>query len=80
MDDRSLRLWLRWTHLTLGLLIAGWLYSPWIDDPQFVTAVRFLLVPFLGVTGLWMWQIHALSKPTAAPPVSSRSETSPDQP
>lgn len=56
MSARTTRNWLRWTHITLGLMLGAWLYSPLIADPQATTVVRFLLVPFLALSGLAMWQ------------------------
>ena len=45
----------RWFHLACALALVGWLYSPLIAHPFATTVVRFLLVPFLALTGLAMW-------------------------
>ena len=55
MSARTTRSWLRWTHIALALILAGWLYTPLVANETAVTTVRFLLVPFLGVSGLAMW-------------------------
>lgn len=62
MSPRTARSWLRWTHIALGLMLATWLYTPLVADPTAITTVRFLLVPFLAVSGLSLWGQVALSR------------------
>jgi hypothetical protein len=55
MSDRTLRSWLRWSHLTLGLVLLLYLFSPYTGDPTVTMLVRLGVLPMLFVTGLWMW-------------------------
>jgi hypothetical protein len=55
MSDRRLRSILRWGHLTLGLVLLLYLFSPYTGDPTVTMLVRLGVLPMLFVTGLWMW-------------------------
>lgn len=55
MSDRTLRSILRWSHLSLGLILLVYLFSPYTGDPQVTALVRLGVLPLLMVTGLWMW-------------------------
>lgn len=55
MSDRTLRTWLRWSHLALGLTLLIYLFSPYTGDPTVTMLVRLGVLPMLFVTGLWMW-------------------------
>lgn len=55
MSDRRLRSILRWSHLTLGLVLLIYLFSPYTGDPDVTMMVRLGVLPLLFVTGLWMW-------------------------
>lgn len=62
---------LRWIHLVLAIPILGYVYSPFEDIPNYAPAVRFVFVPVLVVTGLWMWKGHALRRIISRRPVSA---------
>lgn len=55
MSDRTLRSILRWGHLTLGLTLLIYLFSPYTGDKTVTMLVRLGVLPMLFVTGLWMW-------------------------
>ena len=61
MSDRKMRALLRWCHILLGLLLAGYLYTPLHADKLATDVARFLLVPILMVTGAAMWQQLSLA-------------------
>ena len=48
----------RWTHLVFSIPIFGYVYSPFKELPNYAPAVRFVFLPILVLTGLWMWQGH----------------------
>ena len=56
MSDRTLRLWLRWSHILIALMLAVYLYSPLHLDDTATSVARLGLVPLLIVTGFVMWQ------------------------
>ena len=62
MNDRKMRALLRWSHILLGLLLAGYLYTPLHADKLATDVARFLLVPILMVTGAAMWQQLGLAR------------------
>jgi hypothetical protein len=62
MSDRTMRAWLRWTHVLLGLGLAAYLYTPLHADKLATDVARFILVPILMVTGAAMWQQLSLAR------------------
>lgn len=62
MSDRTMRSWLRWTHVLLGLALATYLYTPLHADKLATDVARFILVPILMVTGAAMWQQLSLAR------------------
>ncbi len=47
---------LRWFHIVLGIPIVGYVYSPFDAIPQYAPMVRFIFLPLLVLSGLWMWK------------------------
>lgn len=56
MKPGTARQILRWIHLVFSIPIIGYIYSPFQVIPQYAPVVRFIAVPAIVVTGLWMWQ------------------------
>lgn len=52
----------RLIHLILSIPIAGYVYSPFKELPNYAPVVRFVAVPGLVLTGLWMWKGHVLGR------------------
>jgi hypothetical protein len=52
----------RWTHLVLAIPIVGYIYSPIEELPNYAPVVRFVAIPVLVVTGLWMWKGHVVRR------------------
>lgn len=48
----------RWIHIILAIPIAGYIYSPFEKLPDYAPATRFVFIPLMIVTGLWMWKGH----------------------
>ena len=48
--------------LILSIPIAGYVYSPFKELPNYAPVVRFVAVPGLVLTGLWMWKGHVLRR------------------
>ena len=53
---------MRWIHLIGAAVILTFVYSPWRNEATFLLSMRVLVIPILGLTGLWMWQGHKLEK------------------
>jgi hypothetical protein len=53
---------LRWIHLVFSVPIIGYVYSPFEEIPNYAPAVRFVFLPMLVLTGLWMWKGHMIGR------------------
>jgi thiosulfate reductase cytochrome b subunit len=53
---------IRWIHLILAIPIVGYVYSPFEELPNYAPVVRFVSIPVLVLTGLWMWKGHVLRR------------------
>jgi hypothetical protein len=60
MTAATKRSLLRWTHLVFSIPIIGYVYSPCEEIPNYATPTRFIFLPVLVLTGLWMWKGEAL--------------------
>lgn len=50
----------RWIHLILSIPIVGYIYSPFEKLPSYAPATRFVFLPGMVLSGLWMWKGHVL--------------------
>ena len=55
MQEATQRSILRWIHFIFIIPIIGYVYSPFIELPNYAPKVRFVAVPVLVLAGLWMW-------------------------
>lgn len=62
MNSATKRSILRWIHIVIAIPIIGYVYSPFKDIPNYAPVVRFVAVPLIVVTGLWMWKGHILRR------------------
>ncbi|MFL5728468.1 MAG: hypothetical protein ACJ75J_03180 [Cytophagaceae bacterium] len=47
---------IRWTHLILSIPILGYIYGPVAEMEQPAAAVRWVFMPVVILSGLWMWK------------------------
>ena len=52
----------RLIHLIFSIPILGYVYSPFKELPNYAPVVRFVAIPALVLTGLWMWKGHVLRR------------------
>jgi len=52
----------RWIHLIFAIPIVGYVYSPFEEIPNYAPVVRFVAVPVIVLSGLWMWKGHVLRR------------------
>ncbi len=45
----------RLIHLIFSIPIIGYVYSPFRELPNYAPVVRYVAVPLIVLTGLWMW-------------------------
>jgi thiosulfate reductase cytochrome b subunit len=62
MTQATKRSIVRWIHLVLGIPIIGYVYSPFENIPQYAGPTRFVFLPLLILTGLWMWKGHLVTR------------------
>jgi thiosulfate reductase cytochrome b subunit len=62
MKDATKRSILRSIHIVLAIPIIGYIYSPFAVIPNYAPATRFVFVPALVLTGLWMWKGHVVRR------------------
>jgi hypothetical protein len=62
MNQGIKRLILRWIHIIVAIPILGYIYSPFEKLPQYAPATRFVFLPTMVLSGLWMWKGHVLRR------------------
>jgi hypothetical protein len=62
MKEATKRSIFRWIHIVFAIPIAGYIYSPFDQIPNYATITRFFFVPVLVLSGLWMWKGHLLRR------------------
>ena len=62
MSQGTKRWILRTIHIVLAIPIAGYIYSPFERIPDYAPATRFVFVPALVLSGLWMWKGHVVRR------------------
>ena len=62
MKQATRRSILRWIHILLAIPIIGYVYSPFENVPQYAPPTRYVFLPLLVVTGLWLWKGHAVRR------------------
>ena len=62
MKDATKRAIVRSIHLVFSIPILGYIYSPFEELPKYAPRVRFVVVPVMLLSGLWMWKGHVLRR------------------
>jgi hypothetical protein len=62
MKETTKRSIFRWIHIIFGIPILGYIYSPFEAIPNYAPATRFVFVPVIVLSGLWMWKGHVLRR------------------
>ncbi|PYT65428.1 MAG: hypothetical protein DMG39_29245 [Acidobacteria bacterium] len=62
MSQGTKRWILRTIHIVFSIPIAGYIYSPFEKIPNYAPATRFVFVPALVLSGLWVWKGHVLQR------------------
>ncbi|HEY9248608.1 MAG TPA: hypothetical protein VIO38_05735 [Rariglobus sp.] len=47
---------LRWIHILFGLPVIGYIYGPSEEVAHYAPLFRYVFVPVLLLSGLWMWK------------------------
>ena len=62
MREATKRSILRLIHIILAIPIIGYVYSPFKELPNYAPVVRYVAVPIIVLTGLWMWKGHVVRR------------------
>ncbi len=55
MNPGTKRSLLRWIHIIVTIPIFGYIYGPAAEVQEYAGAVRFVFVPIIVLSGLWMY-------------------------
>jgi hypothetical protein len=62
MKEATKRSIVRWIHIVLAIPIVGYIYSPFDQIPNYAAVTRYVYVPILVLSGLWMWKGHVVRR------------------
>jgi predicted tellurium resistance membrane protein TerC len=62
MTDATKRSIFRWIHIVFGIPIIGYIYSPFKELPNYAPVVRYVALPIIVLSGLWMWKGHLVRR------------------
>jgi hypothetical protein len=62
MNQGTQRSILRCIHIIFGLPILGYIYGPAEEVAQYAPMFRYVFVPVLVLSGLWMWKGDLLTR------------------
>ena len=52
----------RWVHVVFGIPVVGYIYSPFEQLPGYAPVVRYVAMPAIVLSGLWLWKGHAVRR------------------
>lgn len=61
-NQNQIRVVLRWAHIVLGLALLCYVYSPFSRYVAFQIFIKFLAIPFIVISGLWLWKPKIFNK------------------
>ena len=56
MKEATKRSIVRWIHIICGIPILGYIYDSPSDTHNYAPSVRYVFLPALILSGLWMWK------------------------
>jgi hypothetical protein len=62
MKESTKRSIVRWLHLILAIPIIGYIYSPFDQIPNYAPPTRYIFVPTMVLSGLWIWKGHVVRR------------------
>ncbi len=62
MNQGTKRFIVRTIHIVFSIPILGYIYSPFEKLPDYAFPTRFIFLPAMVLTGLWMWKGHVLRR------------------
>jgi len=77
MNQGTKRWILRTIHIVFSIPILGYIYSPFEQIPNYAPATRYVFVPVLVLSGLWMWKGHVLRRLISKKPAQQGEAVNP---
>jgi hypothetical protein len=62
MKEATKRSIFRWIHIIFGIPIIGYIYDSPTDTPNYAWGIRYVILPVLLISGLWMWKGHVVRR------------------
>ncbi len=62
MKEVTKRSIFRWIHIIGGIPILGYIYDSPTDTPNYAWSIRYVFLPVLLISGLWMWKGHVVRR------------------
>ena len=62
MTEATKRSIFRWIHIVFGIPVIGYIYSPFKELPNYAPVVRYVALPVIALSGLWMWKGHLVRR------------------
>jgi hypothetical protein len=62
MKDSTKRSIVRWIHIVFASPILGYIYSPFEKLPGHAPPTRYVFLPVMVLSGLWMWKGHVVRR------------------
>jgi hypothetical protein len=62
MTQGTLRIIFRWIHILFSIPILGYIYDSPADTPNYAWGIRYVMVPVIVLSGLWMWKGHLVRR------------------
>jgi hypothetical protein len=53
---------IRWIHIIFSIPIIGYIYGPVAAIPRAALATRWVFLPVIVLSGLWLWKGHWVKK------------------
>ena len=62
MTEATKRSIFRCIHIVFGIPVVGYVYSPFKELPNYAPVVRYVALPVIVLSGLWMWKGHLVRR------------------
>ena len=62
MKEATKRSIFRWIHIIFGIPILGYIYDSPSNTPYYAFSIRYVFLPVLLLSGLWMWKGHVVRR------------------
>jgi hypothetical protein len=70
MKEATKRSIFRWVHIVCGLPMLGYICDSPSNTPNYAFIVRYIFLPVLLGSGLWMWKGHVVRRLFSRRPTS----------